>query len=118
MFQFYDRISQKIEMLFSDYEIGVNMGQKAKNAGKTKKQDKRRCVSCNCKYKENDTFENFTDMGEWLCGDCNNKMMMKNFEVFAQEIEAFLDGDCNSKMIMKNFELHGQKIDACVSMKK
>jgi hypothetical protein len=31
-----DRISQKIEMLFSDYEIGVIMGQKAKNAGKTK----------------------------------------------------------------------------------
>jgi len=85
MFQFYDRIAQKIEMPFPDYEIGVNMEQKAKNAGKTKKQDKGRCASCNCKYKDDDTCNNMFENGDWVCDDCNMNMMMKCLEQMAQE---------------------------------
>jgi len=76
-------------MPFLDYEIGVNMGQKAKNAGKrVNKQDKRvkmgqkamtsrrwrrklekcRCVCCNCKY--NDTFVILNEKGDCYCKDC------------------------------------------------
>ena len=94
MLQFSDRIAQKIEMPFLDYEIGVNMGQKAKNAGKRvnkqdkcvkmgqkaktaggsqcrrqrRKQEKCRCVCCNCKY--NDTFVILNEKGDCYCKDC------------------------------------------------
>jgi len=89
MFQFSDRIAQKIEMLFPDYEIGVIMGQKAKNAGKTKKQDKGRCASCNCKYKDDDTCNNMFENGAWICDNCNINMMMKHLELWVQQQGGF-----------------------------